>query len=137
MRPVSKGPPPTEYSQYQDALDDLEDRIGLFCCYCEQPIQHEPEVEHVQPKSLEPDLERSWNNLLLGCSSCNRVKGKKPVNLDQVAMPDTDNTFRGFVFLEGGRIKVSPRWAALTAIGQSSPCRSYRSPWPWTPPARC
>ena len=68
MLPVSKGPPPqTEFSHYRDALDDLEDRIGLFCSYCEQPIQHVPEVEHVQPKSLEPHLERNWDNLLLGC----------------------------------------------------------------------
>lgn len=108
MRSVAKGPSPqTEYPHYRDALDDLEDRIGLFCSYCEQPIQHEPEVEHVQPKSQEPHLERSWDNLLLGCSSCNKIKGKKPVNLNQVAMPDTDNTFRGLVFREGGNIEVS------------------------------
>ena len=109
MRPVDKGPrPQTEYSQYGDALDDLTDQIGLFCSYCEQPIQHAPEIEHVQPKSLEPHLERSWDNLLLGCMSCNRTKADKPVDLAQVAMPDTDITFRGLVFLEGGRIKVSP-----------------------------
>lgn len=60
MRPVAKGQPPqAEYAQYRDALDDLAGRIGLFCSYCEQPIQHAPEVEHVQPKSLEPELERS------------------------------------------------------------------------------
>ena len=85
----------------------MADRIGLFCSYCEQPIQHAPEIEHVQPKSLEPELERAWDNLLLGCKSCNSVKGNKPVDLDQVAMPDRDNTFRGLVFLQGGRIKVS------------------------------
>ena len=110
MRPISKGPPPqSEYPHYRDALDDLEDRIGLFCSYCEQPIQHVPEVEHVQPKSRETHLERNWDNLLLACSSCNRTKSKKPVNLTRVAMPDKDNTFRGLVFEEGGNIKVSPQ----------------------------
>ncbi|MDE0695947.1 MAG: HNH endonuclease [Boseongicola sp.] len=109
MRPVAKGQPPqAEYAQYRDALDDLAGQIGLFCSYCEQPIQHVPEVEHVQPKSLEPELERSWENLLLGCKSCNSTKSDKPVDLDRVAMPDRDNTFRGLVFLEGGRIGLAP-----------------------------
>ena len=109
MRPVVKGPPPqAEYSHYRDALDDLTDRIGRFCSYCEQPIQHAPEIEHVQPKSLDPALERSWENLLLGCQSCNRTKSDKPVRLDRVAMPDSDNTFRGLLFLQGGRIEVAP-----------------------------
>ena len=57
---------------------------------------------------METHLERNWDNLLLGFLSCNSTKGKRPVNLDQVAMPDTDNTFRGLVFREGGRIEVSP-----------------------------
>ena len=109
MRPVAKGPPPqAEYSHYRDALDDLTGQIGFFCSYCEQPIQHAPEIEHVQPKSLEPRLERSWNNLLLGCSSCNKTKSDKPVDRAQVAMPDMDNTFRGLLFLEGGKIRVCP-----------------------------
>ncbi len=107
MRLVAKGPPPQiQYSHYRDALDDLADRLGLFYSYCEQPIQHAPEIEHVQPKSLEPDLERSWDNL--GCSSCNKTKSNNPVDLTRVAMPDTDNTFRGLEFLEGGKIELSP-----------------------------
>ena len=109
MRPVAKGPSPREdeYPHYRDALDDLADRLGRFCSYCEQPIQHLPEIEHVQPKSLEPGLERCWENLLLGCSTCNRVKRDKPVDLDHVAMPDRDNTFRGLLFDEYGHIAVS------------------------------
>ena len=110
MRPVAKGPPPQpdHYPHYRDALDDLAHRIGLYCSYCEQPIQHAPEIEHVQPKSLKPKLKRNWENLLLGCSSCNRTKGRKPVSLDQVAMPDMDNTFRGLMFHENGHVEISP-----------------------------
>jgi len=109
MRPVARGPSPREdgYPRYRDALDDLADRLGRFCSYCEQPIQHRPEIEHAQPKSLEPGLERCWENLLLSCSTCNQVKSGKPVVLDQVAMPDRDNTFRGLSFREDGRIEVS------------------------------
>ena len=117
MRPLAKGAPPqTEYTHYRDALDELADRIGHFCSYCEQPIAHAPEIEHVRPKSLEPCLERSWDNLLLGCSSCNRIKGDKPVDLTLVAMPDTDNTFRGLKFFEGGKIEVSPHLTDEQAV---------------------
>ena len=109
MRPVSKGSSPKpNCSHYRNAFDDLEDRIGLFCSYCEQPIQHAPEVEHVQPKSLEPHLERCWNDLLLGCSSCSKTKSGKPVILAQVAIPDTDSTLMGLVFGEGGTVGLSP-----------------------------
>lgn len=110
MRPINKGlsPRSDDYSHYRDALDDLVGRIGFFCCYCEQPIQHAPEIEHVQPKCLNPELERSWENLLLSCSTCNRTKGNSSVDLDQVAMPDMDNTFRGLVYHQYGNIEISP-----------------------------
>ena len=35
-------------------------------------------------------------------------QGEKPANLDQLAMPDTDNAFRGLVFREGGKIEPFP-----------------------------
>ncbi|MCY4005762.1 MAG: HNH endonuclease [Rhodobacteraceae bacterium] len=106
---MTKGPSPRKdaYPHYRDALDDLTDRLGSFCSYCEQQIQHRPEIEHVQPKSLEPGLERCWENLLLGCATCNQVKSNKSVNLDQVALPDRDNTFRGLSFHKDGRLEVS------------------------------
>ncbi|WP_299621835.1 HNH endonuclease [Pelagibius sp.] len=94
------------YEEYQDALDDLADQIGLFCSYCEMPIKNAPEVEHVQPKSLEPDLALEWSNFLLGCKSCNSTKGNTPVNLKVIAFPDTDNTFRGLSY-NRDRIEVS------------------------------
>lgn len=109
MRPVVKGPAPqVEYRPYGAALDDLAEQLGLYCSYCEQPINHAPEIEHVQPKSLEPRLEYSWENFLLGCKSCNSVKGNTPVNPEAVAFPDMDNTFRALEFHTDGRITVSP-----------------------------
>jgi hypothetical protein len=113
MRPVFKGPAPRpEYNPYGDALDDLTERLGLYCSYCEQPITHAPEIEHVQPKSIVPGLEYSWENFLLGCKSCNGVKGKTPVNLARVGFPDTDNTFRALEFHADGWISVA------TALGE-------------------
>ncbi|MEJ5218910.1 HNH endonuclease [Cognatishimia sp. D5M38] len=107
MRPVVKGPAPQpEYKPYGDALDDLAAQLGLFCSYCEQPITHAPEIEHVQPKSLEAGLEFSWENFLLGCKSCNTVKGNTPVDVTLVGFPDMDNTFRGLDFHSDGKISI-------------------------------
>lgn len=109
MRPVDKGSAPQpEYDPYGEALDDLTAQLGFYCSYCEFPIDHAPEVEHVQPKSSVPGLEFSWNNFLLACKSCNSVKGKTPVDLAQVAFPDIDNTFRALVFHPDGRITLAP-----------------------------
>ncbi len=116
MRPVVKDDGAGRvYSEYQDALDDLAEQIGLYCSYCEMPIMNAPEVEHVQPKSLEPQLALEWSNFLLGCKSCNSTKGNKQVNLDEIAFPDTDNTFRGLTY-NGDRVAVT---AHLTAIESS------------------
>lgn len=107
MRPVNKGPSPqTHYQAYPDALDDLAARLGLYCSYCEQPISHAPEVEHVQPKSLVPALATAWSNFLLGCKTCNTIKGKQPVTPTTTAFPDQDNTFRALTYLPDAQITV-------------------------------
>ena len=74
MRPVDKGDSPYEkIDKYQDALPYLEEKIGLYCSYCEMPIKHVPEVEHVVSKSKGGDL-TAWENLNLGCKYCNSRK---------------------------------------------------------------
>ena len=99
MRPVVKDDGGERvYAHYRDALDDLANQIGLFCSYCEMPIKNAPEVEHVQPKTPNRDLLLEWSNFLLGCKSCNSIKSKKPVNINEVAFPDMDNTFRGLSY---------------------------------------
>lgn len=107
MRPVSKGVAPRVYQSYQDSIDDLTQVLGWYCSYCEQPIRHVPEVEHIQPKSLHPHLICHWDNFLLACKSCNTAKGNTDVNLALIAFPDTDNTFLGLSYLQDGQIAVS------------------------------
>lgn len=52
MRPVDKGESPyNTIKKYQDALPYLGEKIGYYCSYCEFPIKHVPEVEHVVSKS--------------------------------------------------------------------------------------
>ncbi len=90
MRPVRRGPVPEAdgvpktYAAYGDARDDLIARLGDYCSYCELPCHKGPAVEHVQPKGGthgHPELERVWDNFLLGCRYCNSVKRDTLVNL--------------------------------------------------------
>ena len=93
MRPVNKGSSPYKtISKYADALPFLEKTLGLYCSYCEFPITHLPEVEHVSAKSKGGDL-TNWDNLLLGCKYCNTRKGDKvtPDNQSEYLWPDEDH----------------------------------------------
>lgn len=107
MRPVQKGASPNNYVKYQDAISDLSAALGWYCSYCEQPIKHVPEVEHVLPKSLNHSLVCCWSNFLLACKSCNTAKGNNPVNVSNTAFPDIDNTFLALSYPEDGSVLVS------------------------------
>jgi uncharacterized protein (TIGR02646 family) len=107
MRPINRGDKPTDsngnpvdFKEYGDARDDLIKRIGDYCSYCEVPLIA-PVVEHIQPKSKEATLEKTWSNFLLACTYCNSAKGNKIVdasNLNNYFWADTDNTFRAFIY---------------------------------------
>jgi len=47
------------------------------CAYCESRVEHVswPNVEHIVPKSREPDLVCDWDNLTIACEVCNTKKG--------------------------------------------------------------
>lgn len=108
MRPVEKGTAPRVYGKYQDAGPDLQACLGDYCSYCERQIETHLAVEHIQPKCLEPALERSWSNLLLGCVNCNSCKGCKPISIPDYFWPDIDNTLRAFQYARGGLIQPDP-----------------------------
>jgi uncharacterized protein (TIGR02646 family) len=126
MRPVSKGSSPIEgdFDDYRDAFPELQARIGPFCSYCERRIPTNLAVEHIQPKDdeLYPELEGSWDNYLLGCVNCNSTKGNKDVILDEVFLPDRDNTFCAFEYTADGKVSVS---AGITA-GQQTMAETLR-----------
>lgn len=107
MRPVTRGTAPRAYTAYGQAIGDLEDRMGIYCSYCERRLPTSLAVEHVVPKSLEPDLETSWENFLLGCTNCNSVKLAQPTNKNYFLWPDIDNTFAAYSYTEGGFVEVS------------------------------
>lgn len=108
MRPVNKGESPYQaIKNYSEALPYLENKLGMYCSYCENPITHVPEVEHIAAKSKGGDL-TDWGNLLLGCKYCNTRKGTRvtPANVDDYLWPDSDNTALAYTY-EGGIPKVN------------------------------
>jgi len=109
MRPIEKGKNSKTFNRYQDAKDDLIERLGEYCSYCERKLPASLAVEHVQPKSLHPELRLKWENFLLACVNCNSNKLAKDIRLEDYLWPDTENTFLAFVYHEGGRISVNDK----------------------------
>lgn len=85
----------------------MEERLGIYCSYCERRLPVSLAVEHISPKSLDPDREPDWSNFLLGCTNCNSVKLNQPTNDDDFLWPDRDNTFRAFTYSAGGFVEIS------------------------------
>lgn len=108
MRPVNKGfPPYISIDKYSESLPYLEERIGLYCSYCEAKIGHVPEVEHKISKSKGGDW-TEWGNLLLSCKYCNTRKSNQitPDNKDEYLWPDEHNTALAYSYA-GGIPKVN------------------------------
>lgn len=106
MRCVDKGVNQTPYNKYRDAMPDLVDRIGSYCSYCEMEISNEADVEHVQPKTLGGAV-NLWENFLLGCKKCNKIKGKKNPSRANHLWPDEDNTFVAYEYYNEIFVKPS------------------------------
>lgn len=64
--------------EYQKAAAPLGDKIGKFCCYCDQALPGQIAVEHVLPKAPYPLTGIVWENFLLACEVCNSNKGDIP-----------------------------------------------------------
>ena len=110
MRPVNKSlyqHNQTIYNPYGNAKDDLISALGGFCSYCErQGFSTALEIEHIKNKDTYPSEKFKWNNFLLACKNCNTCKTTKSIK--DVLLPDRDDTFEVFIYLESGFIKVNP-----------------------------
>lgn len=107
MRPLDKGPvpldehgeaiAPTDYQSWRKALID---RIGYYCAYCNIPLSHNLQVEHVVPKDPPPGYTPgdalAWDNMLLACGPCNNAKSNTPVNAAAFYLPENHNTHLAF-----------------------------------------
>ena len=117
MRPVERGAWPLgsdgglkAYAEYGDAQPDLYERLGEYCSYCELRVGDCIHVEHVLPKAVPRyrHLEGQWLNFLLACPRCNSTKGHGGLDRADYFWPDTDNTFRAFLYERGGIVRVWP-----------------------------
>jgi uncharacterized protein (TIGR02646 family) len=54
----------------------LKNETYKKCAYCESKLLHVTygDIEHIIPKSLDPDLAFDWENLTLACDVCNTKK---------------------------------------------------------------
>ena len=59
------------------------------CAYCESKLRHVAygDIEHVVPKSSDPNVWFAWANLTLACGPCNTKKSNAPVNGDTFIDP--------------------------------------------------
>ena len=70
------------------------------CCYCESKIRHITygDIEHISPKSENPELWVEWLNLTLACDICNTNKGTLNVNAANFVDPYLIDPERKFWF---------------------------------------
>ncbi|MEL0638538.1 HNH endonuclease [Marinomonas sp. TI.3.20] len=137
MRPVRKGSSPVngDFNKYEDAKPDLVSRLGLYCSYCERPIKTLLAIEHIEPKGTNKTLEKVWSNFLLACVNCNSCKGSTPVNLQDILLPDRDNTFLAYEYGYDGEVSPSSTLNVqqstsakntLTLVGLDKSVQAYR-----------
>ncbi|WP_167958703.1 HNH endonuclease [Anaerosporobacter faecicola] len=65
---------------YGDFLKELREDFDCICGYCGKPekvTRNAFEIDHFIPKSLAPELENDYNNLVYSCFTCNRKKSNK------------------------------------------------------------
>jgi HNH endonuclease len=108
MRPLDKGNTPTDaagsamvVTAYKEWRYQLIERIGYYCAYCNQPLSHSLQVEHVIPKNppagIAPGAALDWGNMLLACGPCNNAKGNTPTDANTYYLPEEHNTHLPFL----------------------------------------
>ncbi len=75
---------PQGYSDVDSYRPWLRDEFAFRCVYClfrEQwsCVVGTFDIDHFLPVSLHPEQERTYDNLLYACATCNAVKGKRDV----------------------------------------------------------
>lgn len=116
MRPVTRNSWPLKpngdrktfaVSNYKGFFKDLVINFGFYCSYCERPDSLD--IEHVIPQSSPAGqhLVVDWNNLLLGCPSCNRDH-KSNINNTRngYVWPDEVDSFSHYEYFSSGDLKV-------------------------------
>jgi uncharacterized protein (TIGR02646 family) len=79
------------------------------CAYCESKVRHiaHGDIEHIIPKSIEPQLTFEWDNMTLACDRCNENKSDHFANHDDLVDPYAVNPDDHF-FIEGPLVLPVP-----------------------------
>ncbi|NOS97905.1 MAG: hypothetical protein HOP25_05480 [Methylotenera sp.] len=84
-------PTDTEKTKYRhsDIKDTLVTETHGKCAYCESKLLHihHGNVEHIYPKSLDPNKTFDWDNLTLACEICNQLKSNHDPNVQHIIDP--------------------------------------------------
>lgn len=74
---------------HKDIKDALIAENHGKCAYCEAYVRHvsHGDIEHISPKSKDPEKTFDWNNLTLACERCNQKKS----NAEGVIDPHVDD----------------------------------------------
>jgi uncharacterized protein (TIGR02646 family) len=148
VRSVNKGSHPSDaqgqpqtFASYQDAFEPLHGRLGRYCSYCERFQPSSLAVEHKQPKSHFPHLERDWLNLLLACANCNSSKRDGVATDAQPLWPDEGDSLSAIEYLPSGRVRprqaltgemAGRAWALLRLTGlDKSPSQASDRDFRW------
>lgn len=105
---AATGKPVWQYEWLKNAL--LEMSYGK-CAYCECSVSEGGaymEVEHVRPKSIEPNLVLEWENLLPSCKHCN---GEKSDKIEPIIHPAKDIP-QEYLFLDTSNYHIRGKEAA-------------------------
>ncbi len=123
MRPVDRGNTPQvarankTVADYKDWRQDLLDRIGNYCSYCNMVLNDSPQVEHVvlkNPQAGQPaGALLAWDNMLLACGPCNRAKSNNPNSTATHYIPDFHNTHLVFDYIVIDHPKKSNQKACI------------------------
>ncbi|HEX3934837.1 MAG TPA: HNH endonuclease signature motif containing protein [Puia sp.] len=126
---MDKGANPTDEHGNPIAVADYDlwralliKRIGYYCAYCNMPLSHSLQVEHVVPKDppagYTPGDPLAWGNMLLACGPCNRAKWNTPIDFADYYFPEENNTLLAF------EIAIDPAntdAALVRPVGQLTP----------------
>lgn len=103
--------------RHKDIKSVLISETNGKCAYCESKLRHihHGDIEHIYPKSLDPALSFTWENLTLSCEICNQNKTNLDPLLEKIldpytCQPDDHLIFTGpLVFPRGTPEGISTR----------------------------
>lgn len=78
----------TKY-RHSDIKEALVKETNGKCACCESKLLHihHGDVEHIYPKSLDPNKTFEWENLTLSCQICNQFKSDHDPNMQHIIDP--------------------------------------------------